>query len=110
MVDFVLKYWIKVFFGGITAAFAGGFRSLYKRYKTLKQRNEAVEDGVCALLRAELIRSGEKYTKQGHCPIYAKDAYDKAFKAYERLGGNGAMCELHERVMDLSSNPPGTEG
>lgn len=110
MVEFITRYWLQVLFGLIIAALSAGFRYLYKRYKILKGENAAVKEGMCALLRAELIRSGEKYIKQGYCPVYAKDAYDKMYKAYHNLGGNGTMTELHEKVMDLPTQPICIEG
>lgn len=106
MGDFILRYWLEFVFGLVALALTGGLRYLYKRYKTLKEENAAVKEGLCALIRAELIRSGEKYIKKGYCEIYAKDAYDKAYIAYHNLGGNGTMTELHERVMDLNTHPP----
>lgn len=60
-----------------------------------------MKDGMLSLLRAELIRSGEKYIERGYAPIYAVDAYDKAYIAYHGLGGNGTMTQLHDKVMKL---------
>ena len=56
---------------------------------------------MLSLLRAELIRSGEKYMEREYVAIYAKDAYDKAYIAYHGLGGNGTMTQLHTKVMEL---------
>lgn len=103
MLDFLTKYWLEVLFGLIISALSFGFRYLYKRIK-------AQNEGMRALLRAELIRSGEKYVKRGYCEIYAMDAYDKTYKAYHDLGGNGTMTELHERVMELPTHSPSKEG
>ena len=99
MGDFILRYWLEFVFGLVALALTCGFRYLYKRIK-------AQNEGMRALLRAELIRSGEKYVKRGYCEIYAMDAYDKTYKAYHDLGGNGTMTELHERVMELPTHAP----
>jgi hypothetical protein len=99
MGDFFLRYWLEFAFGLVALALTGGFQYLYKRIK-------AQNEGMRALLRAELIRSGEKYVKRGYCEIYAMDAYDKTYKAYHDLGGNGTMTELHERVMELPTHAP----
>ena len=106
MVDFITRYWVEFLFGLIAAGLTGGFRYLYKRYKEQKEENDAIKEGMRALLRAELIRSGEKYLRKGFCEVYAKDAYDKAYIAYHKLGGNGTMTELHENVMDLPTHNP----
>lgn len=80
---------------------------LWKRTKKYRFEQEALRNGVQALLRAELIRSGEKYLTQGWIQIYAKDAFDKSYLSYHALGANGTMDEMHEKVMQLPTVPPG---
>lgn len=75
--------------------------ALLARLRKQKKENDSIKDGMLSLLRAELIRSGEKYIEREYVPIYAKDAYDKAYLAYHGLGGNGTMTQLHVKVMDL---------
>ena len=89
-----------------TVAMAG-IASLRKRVKKDRMEQEALRNGVQALLRAELIRSGEKYLLQKWVPIYAKDAFDKSYLSYHALGANGTMDELHDKVMQLQTVPPG---
>jgi len=99
-------------FGVITAALIGLIKKIRRtREKTehmsqIIADNELMKNAQLSLLRAELIRSGEKYLEQGWIPIYAKDAYDKAYIAYHGLGGNGTMTELHTRVMALPTFEP----
>lgn len=57
--------------------------------------------GVQCLLRAEIIRQNEKWTKALHCPIYAKQALSRAYKAYHWLRGNDVATTLYEEVMEL---------
>lgn len=81
----------------ITAAVSGALTYLsvqVKMFKTLKE-------GLLSLLRAEIIRSYDKYTKKEYCPIYAKDAITKAYNAYHALGGNGTITSLYNEVMEL---------
>lgn len=67
----------------------------------LKRKNKALENGVQALLRAEIIRNHEKYIARGNCPIYAKEALKRAYSAYHDLGGNDVATKLYEDVMGL---------
>ena len=69
--------------------------------KVERQNIKALKNGLLSLLRAELIRSHDKYIKQGFCPLYAKEALEKAYKAYSALGGNGAMKQVYEDTMEL---------
>ena len=67
----------------------------------IKQSIKALKGGLLSLLRAEIIRSHDKYTQKGFCPLYAKEALEKAYNAYSALGGNGAMKQVYEETMAL---------
>lgn len=67
----------------------------------LKRKNKALENGMLSLLRAEIIRQHDKYTDKKYCPIYAKDALEKAYSAYHNLGGNGTITKLYNDIMAL---------
>lgn len=80
------------------------FTSLATRKHRSNERTEQLEAGVQCLLRAEIIRSHEKYTERGKCPIYARDALTKAYKAYHALGGNDVATDLYSTIMELPNN------
>ena len=69
--------------------------------KAVKGKVKALQDGMLSLLRAEIIRSHDKYSEKEFCPIYAKDAIDKAYNAYHTLGGNGTITVLYKEIMAL---------
>ena len=62
---------------------------------------KSLSDGVQCLLRAEIIRQNEKWVKAGYCPVYAKQALSRAYKAYHGLHGNDVATGLYEETMDL---------
>lgn len=62
---------------------------------------KALCSGVQCLLRAEIIRSYEKYAEKGYCPLYSKQALTTAYKSYHALGGNDVATDLYEKVMDM---------
>lgn len=62
---------------------------------------KALREGVQCLLRAEIIRQNEKWVKAGHCPVYAKQALSRAYKAYHALHGNDVATGLYEETMEL---------
>lgn len=64
--------------------------------------NNALCSGVQCLLRAEIIRSYEKYSENGYCPLYSKQALTTAYKAYHALGGNDVATDLYEKIMNMS--------
>lgn len=77
------------------------YANISARRKKCSERTEHLENGVQCLLRAEIIRSHEKYIDKGFCPIYAKEALTKEYKAYHNLGGNDVATELYEQCIAL---------
>lgn len=80
------------------------FTSLTTRKHRRNERTEQLEAGVQCLLRAEIIRSHEKYTERGKCTIYAREALTKAYKAYHALGGNDVATDLYNEIMELPNS------
>ena len=62
---------------------------------------KALRDGLQCLLRAEIVRQHEKWTREEFCPIYAKEALAREYKAYHALKGNDVATGLYEEIMDL---------
>lgn len=67
-------------------------------------RSNQIENGLQSLLRAEIIRSHEKYMDKGYCPVYAREALGRIYESYHALGGNGTMTELYKQVMALKTD------
>lgn len=78
--------------------------------KTLKKHNDAEEEGIQCLLRAEIIRNHEKYKERGYCPIYAKEALKRAYHAYHELHGNDVATQLYKELMALPTSQPEERG
>ena len=95
---------------GAAVTFANvAFTNISARKHHKDQRTEQLEAGVQCLLRAEIIRSNEKYTDKGYCPLYAKEALTKAYSAYHALGGNDVATDLYNDIMALPNAPRGGE-
>ena len=78
----------------VCGAIVGGVSLWFFGFKSLR-------DGVQCLLRAEIIRQNEKWTKLHYCPVYAKQALAREYKAYHALHGNDVATSLYEETMDL---------
>ena len=88
--------WLVPFFCGGAVTFAG----------TMFIKLKAIKNGLQCLLRAEIIRSYDKYKERGYCPLYAKEALTRAYKAYHALDGNDVATELYNDTMELPTEPP----
>ena len=93
----LLSWTVSFLCGG--AVSAAGALGLYLKRK--HKREAVIEEGVCCLLRAEIIRTCEKYIDRDYCLIYQKEALTKAYRAYHALGGNDVATALYERAMAL---------
>ena len=64
-------------------------------------RIRALERGVQALLRAQMISDYNRYSGKGWAPIYARESFENVWKQYENLGANGVMEDIHKKFMAL---------
>ena len=90
MLDLILK-WVVPFLCGAAVTVAG----------TMILRLKAIKNGLQCLLRAEIIRAYDKYKERGKCPLYAKEAITRAYKAYHALGGNDVATELYHEIIEF---------
>ena len=90
MIDFIIKW-----------AFPAVMGSFFTYIGTLISKNRALKSGLQCLLRAAIIRSFDKYTQRGEIPIYAREALEKEYKAYHKLGGNDVATDLYNQTIKL---------
>ena len=88
--------WIASFLGILIPVFT----YLWKRMK-------ALERGIQALLRAQMISDWNRYSEKGYAPIYAKENFENCWMQYEALGKNGVMSGIHKDFMALPDKQKG---
>ncbi len=98
MVEDIINY---VSSNWVAWVFAAGYAVLIAILKKERTQNKALREGVQALLRQEIIDFCLRYEDRGSAPVWAKQAEEKAYKAYEALGGNDVAHAMHERFMKL---------
>lgn len=59
------------------------------------KRQQALKEGVCALLRDRIIQTAKNYKRKKHAPVYARENMDSLHEAYDMLGGNGAITDIY---------------
>lgn len=94
MIQFILKYWIEFLFSSLIA----GFIYVFKQYIGLK-------NGMISLLKSEIVRIYEVYTKSGYCPSYMKENINDMYINYKRLGGNGMVTAMVNELFGLPCEP-----
>ena len=98
---YISAHWLEWLFAAICAFLAWGHRTVSAQLKDEKAKNEAISQGVQALLRESIVTAYNKYSDKGFCPIYAKESIKKAYKAYSALGGNDVASELYRKILAM---------
>ena len=88
---------------GIIAVLGGAIVAILK---VVFAQIKAVKKGVQALLRAQLIADYNKYTDLGYAPIYARQNFENCWSNYHGLGENGVMDDIHQKFLQLPTEPP----
>ena len=74
---------------------------LIKRVRDNDHATKAIEKGVQALLRAQMVADYNRYSEKGFAPIYARENFENEWLQYHALGANGVMDDLHSKFMAL---------
>lgn len=69
--------------------------------KRRSAKGDAMEQGMRALMRKELITLHKDYVVDlGYCPVMIKEHAGQVYRAYHALGGNGTCTQLYEEILD----------
>lgn len=101
MIDFIFQYWLEFLFSALIALMGFGYKLLKNRQDQQERKNKAIENGVQALLRNELIRRYREYETKGEITIIDKENIEHLFNEYKNLGGNGTVAKMYEEMLSL---------
>ena len=101
IISYFLSHWVEWLFAALLGILGWGYRTVSARLKAEQEKNEAIAEGVQALLRESIVNSYNKYSERGACPIYAKESVKKAYAAYHQLGGNDVATELYQKILKM---------
>lgn len=107
--ELIKQYWIELMFGGFTAFLGFCYKGLKSELIKKVKEQEAVKEGLVALLRQSLYDAYNKWSERGYCPIYAMEVSKRIYEQYHALGGNDVGTELYERLKELPTEPPKNE-
>ncbi len=65
---------------------------------------KALQMGVQALLRAQMIEYYNHYRAKGYSPLYARESFENCWIQYEKLGKNGVMLDIRVKFMALPTH------
>lgn len=90
----VINYLIPTILGAVI-----GF--VLTKLKKNRKKEKAIEQGVQALLRNELIRRYREYEIKGEISILDKENLEHMYEEYINLGGNGTVKKMYEDLIEL---------
>ena len=93
----------------VMAALAGSIKRLYSRQKAQAARQEAVEEGLQALLHDRIFAIYIECRDKRYASVEDMRNLEYLYRPYHNLGGNGTGTELYERVKDMPTEPPRKE-
>ena len=96
ILEIIISYLIPTILGGIV-----GF--ITTKLKKNKQKDQAIETGVQALLRNEIIRRYREFETKGEIPILDKENLEEMFVQYKNLGGNGTVKKMMDELLNLDT-------
>lgn len=109
ILNYIQLHWVEWLFAAAVAILGWSYRKIYIRLQEEQIKNEAISNGVQALLRESIVGSYNKYTEKGYMPIYAKDSLKKAYTAYATLGGNDVVSELYHKMLTMNESDGSTK-
>lgn len=103
--QYISGNWVAWLFSGVSALLIYGYRQLWKQMKEERKKNQALQDGMQALLRDRIIQAYNHYQDKKFCPIYGKENVKRMYDAYHELGGNDVATELKDKLMKMPEEP-----
>lgn len=79
--------------------------NLKAQVKELKEAQKPQNAALRELLGKELDKEHARLVAKGHASPSEKAAFERLYKAYHGLGGNGTRTALYEDVLQMNSYP-----
>lgn len=112
MREFVIEYWLEVLFGVLITVLGTWCKRLQKKLKQRQAEQDALKEGMKAILHDKLFQICSTYLSLGYIPAdEAEEILDNAkivYDAYHGIGGNGTGTTLYERLTSLPFRSPDT--
>ena len=101
MIAYISAHWVEWIFAALMAALGWGYKNVSARLKKEQLKNEAIAEGVQALLRESIVENYNRYKEENSCPLVVKQSVSRVFEAYHKLGGNDIATELYNKILKM---------
>ena len=101
MPEWITRYWVEWLFGIVAARAAASYRRVSRHMRHTQKKDQALDDGMRALLRDRIISACDHYFEKGFAPVYARENITSMYDAYHSLGGDGIVTDMVRQAMEL---------
>lgn len=101
MLEWIVKYWVEVLFGLVTAVLCGLYRRIAKKQHDRQAEDKAIKDGLVAILHDRIYAECRRCIADDAVSVEEMRNIEYLYNAYHALGGNGTGTELYNRAKAL---------
>lgn len=101
MQEFILRYWLEVFFGLVLGFLSFVIKRIAVSLNKEMKDQSSIKIGVQAILRDRLINSYNYHIELGFCSIHDRDNILNMYRQYHTLGVNGVVDGLMDELLSL---------
>ena len=105
MPEWIAKYWVECAFGIVAGVLLWLYRRMASRLKQNREENEALRNGMRALLMRQIAEDCEDARRKGFCTVEKKKIINDMYTSYHALGGNDVITAMKNDMMRLPTEP-----
>ena len=102
----VVEYWMKWLFGGITTVVSGIFWVIIKKQREQSLRQLAIEEGLKGVLHDHIYQLYMQCLEKGYISIAELDNLEYLFIPYKALKGNNTGEHMYDAMKKMPNIPP----
>lgn len=107
--EWIHEHALEALYAAVLAFLGGAYHFLRRKVIAQHKEDEAVCEGVKALLHDRIYVECGRWIARGYCPMEDRKNIEYMYRPYKELGGNGTGERLYNAVQALPFEPPEKE-
>lgn len=103
--EWIQEHALEALYAAVLTFLGGAYHFLRKKVIAQHAEDEAVCEGVKALLHDRIYVECTHWIEAGHCPLEDRKNIEYMYRPYHALGGNGTGERLYNAVQGLPFEP-----